>query len=213
MAVLLSHKKIDNVEDDSNTGSFEDSSDNDKFSLGNVRSYFKKIMKNNSYSLEKSTKKKSPLPEIVMEFFTAKIEEDAVVEEKEASLALSDEDNEILLDDQDSNSSVALNSFTNLQLRLLNESLEEAEASFEKLVKNKNLERLEEHSLTFSFDDDSLKNSFGELQIHQIDLCEFEHEVDLSISEEEDESTDSGSDVAEEQLEDKETNDAQSDKM
>merc|ERR1712129_427889 len=106
------------------------------------------------------------------------------------------DEQEILLDDQRSNSSsVALNSFTNLQLRLLNDSLEESEESFEKLVKNKSETTLDDHdSITFSFDDDSIKDGcFGQLHIEQIDLCEFEHEIDLS--KDDDDSSDSDSDA------------------
>ena len=204
MAVLLSLKKIDNVEADSNN---EDNIDSEKYSLGNVKSYFKNLMKTNSYSLEKPAKKKSPLPEIVKEFFTIKNADEAEVKENETSLSESVEEQEILLDDRDSNSSIVVNSFTNLQLRLLNDSLDEAEASFEKLVKDKNDEQIEDHdSLTFSFDDESLKDGcFGQLQIHQIDLCEFEHEIDLSEDEDDDDSTDSDSDIVKNHLEDEET--------
>ena len=200
MAILLSVKTIDNVEADLNN---EDNIDNEKYTLGNVKSYFKNLMKTNSYSLEKPAKKKSPLPEIVKEFFTIKNAD----EENETSLSESLEEQEILLDDRDSNSSIAVNSFTNLQLRLLNDSLDEAEASLEKLVKDKNDDQIEEHdSLTFSFDDESLKDGcFGQLQIHQIDLCEFEHEIDLSEDEDDDTSTDSDSDIVKNHLEDKET--------
>eukprot|EP00092_Neocalanus_flemingeri_P030291 GFUD01032883.1.p1 GENE.GFUD01032883.1~~GFUD01032883.1.p1 ORF type:complete len:204 (+),score=64.77 GFUD01032883.1:51-662(+) len=191
MAVLLSHKNIDS-EAESNSECFEDKGDGYKFSLGNVKSYFKNLMKNNSYHLENAARKITPLPEIVKEIFTLKNDNEEI-DERQISLDVSGEEREILLEEQSSNSSVSLNSFTNLQLRFLNESLEEAEASFDKMVEKKNLERLEEYSLTVSSDDDSFKDSFGELRIHQIDLSEFEDEIDLS--EEDNSSLDSDTDI------------------
>ena len=201
MAVLLSLKQLENVEASLDT---EENTEHDKYSKYNENiftSYFKNLLKSNSYKLEKPAKKKSPLPGMVKEFFTAKtIDEVAtkVGDTRDESL----DDQEILLDDQRSNSSsVALNSFTNLQLRLLNDSLEEAEESFEKLVKDNSETTLDDHdSITFSFDDDSLKDGcFGQLHIQKIDLCKFEHEIDLY--EDEDDSTDSDSDAVKSYLE------------
>merc|ERR1712055_46853 len=159
----------------------------DKYNFASVRKYFRNLMRSNSYSLERKKVKKDqknpPLPDLVKELFTKN------EESEEKWTPRISEKKEILLDENDSPSSVVIKSVTNLQSRLLDESLEEAEAHFEKLVVNKSLEKIEDSSITFSLDEDVMNDSLGELRVSQIDLSELKHDLDLSEDDESDDSS------------------------
>merc|ERR1719228_1179634 len=187
MAVLLSHKII--LSPDSNkvlpvsakAGDAVNTTEGtkDKYNFASVRKYFRNLMRSNSYSLERKKVKKDqknpPLPDLVKELFTKN------EESEEKWTPRISEKKEILLDEKESPSSVVIKSVTNLQLRFLDESLEEAEAHFEKLVVNKSLEKIEDSSITFSLDEDAdaVNDSLGELRVSQIYLSELKHDLDL----------------------------------
>merc|ERR1719228_10906 len=197
MAVLLSHKII--LSPDSNkvlpvsakAGDAVNTTEGtkDKYNFASVRKYFRNLMRSNSYSLERKKVKKDqknpPLPDLVKELFTKN------EESEEKWTPRISEKKEILLDEKESPSSVVIKSVTNLQLRFLDESLEEAEAHFEKLVVNKCLEKIEVSSITFSLDEGVVNDSLGELRVSQIDLSELKHDLDLSEDESDDSSVDS----------------------
>merc|ERR1711887_197319 len=159
MAVLLSLKKLDNEVSDDNT---EDIIESDKYSLGSVKTYFKNLMKTNSYAVGRSGKRKSPLPDIVKEFFTVKNLDETDTLTEGDSFKTPDVEKENLLDEHDGDDdyySRSVNSFTNLRLRLIDDSLEEAEERLDNLVASSEEKSSigdnsnSNTSLTFSFEE------------------------------------------------------------
>jgi len=196
MAVLLSLKKIDSLEvkDD-----IEESCEPEKYSLGIVKSYFRNLMKTNSYVVGKSGKRKSPVPEVVKEFFTLKNVEEVAsryTEEEETSQEPLEEEPENLLNEYDYSNSLSVeNSFTNLKLRLIDDSLEEAEERLDDIVaKSEEKEMIgDEGSFTFSFDESIDESCFGRLRLEEVDHRDSEDEFEIDLSE--DEETDSDDDI------------------
>jgi len=183
------------------TDNTDDNNEVEKYSLGSVKTYFRNLMKTNSYNVAKTSKRKSPLPDIVKEFFTPKTCDEE--NNTETSVESQEEEEENLLDDGDYfNSFTASNSFTNLQLRLIDDSLEEAEERFEHLVTNNDEKKVmpDQRSFTFSFDEESIAEScFGKLQLEEIDMSD-----EIELSDDDDAETDSESDAIVDHLEEDE---------
>ena len=202
MAVLLSLKKLDNEVEDENIENT--TNEPEKYSLDSVKTYFRNLMKTNSYTVGKSGKRKSPLPDIVKEFFTLKNVDEMETEADEESFKSPNDGTENLLDEHDgdgySKSLDAVNSFTNLRLRLMYDSLEKAEERLEDLVASIEEDKLSigdnsYRSFTFSFDEDSINEGcFGSLHLEESEKGASEEEFEILLSEDEDEVSEDNSD-------------------
>ena len=202
MAVLLSLKKLDNEVEDENIENT--TNEPEKYSLDSVKTYFRNLMKTNSYTVGKSGKRKSPLPDIVKEFFTLKNVDEMETEADEESFKSPNDGTENLLDEHDvddySKPLDAVNSFTNLRLRLMYDSLEKAEERLEDLVANIEEDKLSigdnsYRSFTFSFDEDSINEGcFGSLHLDESEKGASEEEFEILLSEDEDEVSEDNSD-------------------
>ena len=202
MAVLLSLKKLDNEVEDENIENT--TNEPEKYSLDSVKTYFRNLMKTNSYTVGKSGKRKSPLPDIVKEFFTLKNVDEMETEADEESFKSPNDGTENLLDEHDvddySKSLDAVNSFTNLRLRLMYDSLEKAEERLEDLVANIEEDKLSigdnsYRSFTFSFDEDSINEGcFGSLHLEESEKGASEEEFEILLSEDENEVSEDNSD-------------------
>ena len=202
MAVLLSLKKLDNEVEDENIENT--TNEPEKYSLDSVKTYFRNLMKTNSYTVGKSGKRKSPLPDIVKEFFTLKNVDEMETEADEESFKSPNDGTENLLDEHDvddySKSLDAVNSFTNLRLRLMYDSLEKAEERLEDLVASIEEDKFSigdnsYRSFTFSFDEDSINEGcFGSLQLEESEKGASEEEFEILLSEDEDEVSEDNSD-------------------
>ena len=201
MAVLLSLKKLDNEVEDENIENT--TNEPEKYSLDSVKTYFRNLMKTNSYTVGKSGKRKSPLPDIVKEFFTLKNVDEMETEADEESFKSPNDGTENLLDEHDvddySKSLDAVNSFTNLRLRLMYDSLEKAEERLD-LVANIEEDKLSigdnsYRSFTFSFDEDSINEGcFGSLHLEESEKGASEEEFEILLSEDENEVSGDNSD-------------------
>merc|ERR1712083_723553 len=201
MAVLLSLKKLDNEVSDDNT---EDVIEPDKYSLGSVKTYFRNLMRTNSYVVGKSGRRKSPLPDIVKEFFTMKSAEETDAGAEGETFQTPTDEQENLLDEHDDDDdyySKSANSFTNLRLRLIDDSLEEAEERLDNLVasseEKSSIGGNSCTSFSFSFDEDSsiTESCFGRLHLEESENCESEKEFDMMLSEDEVAEADSDNDI------------------
>ena len=204
MAVLLSLKKLDNEVEDENIENT--TNEPEKYSLDSVKTYFRNLMKTNSYTVGKSGKRKSPLPDIVKEFFTLKNVDEMEAENDEESFKSPNDGTENLLDEHDvadyySKSLDSVNSFTNLRLRLMYDSLEKAEERFEDLVASIDEDKLSigddnsYRSFTFSFDEDSINEGcFGSLHLEESEKGASEEEFEILLSEDENEVSEDNSD-------------------
>ena len=202
MAVLLSLKKLDNEVEDENIENT--TNEPEKYSLDSVKTYFRNLMKTNSYTVGKSGKRKSPLPDIVKEFFTLKNVDEMETEADEESFKSPNDGTENLLDEHDvddySKSLDAVNSFTNLRLRLMYDSFEKAEERLEDLVASIEEDKLSigdnsYRSFTFSFDEDSINEGcFGSLHLEESEKGASEEEFEILLSGDEDEVSEDNSD-------------------
>merc|ERR1711955_120588 len=196
MAVLLSLKKLDNEVEDKNIEIENTTNEPEKYSLDSVKTYFRNLIRTNSYTVGKSGKRKSPLPDIVKEFFTLKNVDEIETEADEESFKSPNDGTENLLDEHDgddySKSLDSVNSFTNLRLRLMYDSLEKAEERLDDLVASIEENKLSNgdnsyRSFTFSCDEDSIdEGCFGRLHLEESEKGS-EEEFEILLSEDENE--------------------------